>query len=429
VPVLPAPAPPPAAPPAATPPGAARPRAALSGSVLVELRAALEAGAAPGAALAAAATDGPLGRCAQAVRLGQPIAEVAEDVDTGDPTADLLVRALGLAERVGAGGLSAVDQALWAAGQEARLESLLRVRTTQARLTARIVLLVPVAAWLLLVGLDASALRFYTTGLGVVTALLAVLLMLLARVWSRRVVSAARRAADAADPLAPRPGERDALRAVVLAAPVAVIGALGAGLLPGLVLGALAAAVGLRRRPAEVEGARTAGAVAGAAAAPAAAAPAAAPAAAAAPAPAAGAGGAAEAVELVAMALDAGLPPAGAVALAADLAPPAARPVLHRAASRLRAGMPPDEAFAGSGLAGLGDVLAVTGRWGAPAGPALRRLATDLRDHRRAAAEEAAERTEVALVFPTTLLTLPAFVLAVVPPMLWLAVTGLTWSA
>jgi len=69
-------------------------------------------------------------------------------------------------------------------------------------------------------------------------------------------------------------------------------------------------------------------------------------------------------------------------------------------------------------------VLAATERWGAPAEPALRRLAADLRADRRAAAEEAAERAQLALVFPTTLLTLPAFTVGAVPPMLWSAFSG-----
>ncbi|HUH06873.1 MAG TPA: type II secretion system F family protein, partial [Egibacteraceae bacterium] len=80
--------------------------------------------------------------------------------------------------------------------------------------------------------------------------------------------------------------------------------------------------------------------------------------------------------------------------------------------------------LAGTGLARLGEALAASERWGAPSAPALRQLAEELRADRRAAAEAAAERAQIALIFPTTLLTLPAFVLAVVPPLLWTAVAG-----
>jgi hypothetical protein len=135
-------------------------------------------------------------------------------------------------------------------------------------------------------------------------------------------------------------------------------------------------------------------------------------------------GGAAETVELLAVAVAAGLSTGAAVAALAALAPPAARPVLDAAARRLRGGWDAEEAFAGTGLCTLGGVLAACDRWGAPAAPALRHLAEELRADRRAAAEEAAERAELALVFPTTLLTLPAFALGVVPPLLWTAFTG-----
>ncbi len=113
------------------------------------------------------------------------------------------------------------------------------------------------------------------------------------------------------------------------------------------------------------------------------------------------------------------MPVRGALATVAPLAPPPARPLLADAARRMAAGDSVDTALAGTGLADLGALLAVTERWGAPAAVALRRLAAELRADRRAAAEEAAERLQLALVFPTTLLTLPAFVLGVVPPLLW----------
>jgi Flp pilus assembly protein TadB len=134
--------------------------------------------------------------------------------------------------------------------------------------------------------------------------------------------------------------------------------------------------------------------------------------------------GATETVELVAVALAAGLSPGAALAAVAPLAPPGAREPLAVAARRVRGGWTPGEALAGTGLQPLGEVLEATQRWGAPAQQALGALAADLRAQRRAAAEEAAERVQLLLVFPTTLLTLPAFVLGVVPPLLWGALRG-----
>ncbi|MBA2316164.1 MAG: hypothetical protein H0V93_00005, partial [Euzebyales bacterium] len=70
------------------------------------------------------------------------------------------------------------------------------------------------------------------------------------------------------------------------------------------------------------------------------------------------------------------------------------------------------------------EVLAATHRWGAPAAPALRHLAAELRADRRAAVAAAAERTQLHLIFPTTMLMLPAFALAVVTPLVWTAFAG-----
>ncbi|HWH31214.1 MAG TPA: type II secretion system F family protein [Egibacteraceae bacterium] len=133
-------------------------------------------------------------------------------------------------------------------------------------------------------------------------------------------------------------------------------------------------------------------------------------------------GGAAETAELLAVALAGGLPHAGAVRLVADLGPPAARPVLRRAEAALAAGVAVDAAFAATPLRDLGAVLGAATRWGASARELLSAYAAGLRADRRAALAEVAERTELRLVFPTTLLTLPSFLLAVVPPLLW---TGL----
>lgn len=316
---------------------------ALEACVLVGLRAALSAGASPATALGECAGEGILAPVARAARLGQPLAQVAGDVDTGDPAADLLVRALGVAERAGAGALTGVEQALGSIREAAALRRLLRVRTAQARGTALVLAVLPCLLWALLVLLDPQALSFYATVPGMVTGGLAVALVVASHRWSRRIVGAAGRAASDADPLA---GDSRS-------------------------------------------------------------------------------GGAAETIELVAVALAGGLSPALAVATVAPLAPPAARPVLAAAGRRLSGGWAAEAAFAGTPLASLGAALAAAERWGAPAGPALRRLAADLRADARAAAEEAAAKVELQLVFPTTLLTLPAFVLGAVPPLLWAALAGL----
>jgi len=423
--------------------------------VLVEVRAALAAGASPGAALAAAVdhdphAGAPAVALAQAVRLGTPLADLAPHVATGDAALDLLVRALAVAERTGGGGLAAVDQALAAAAEAAEADRRLSARTAQARGTAAVLTVLPLAAWGLLVVLDPGLLRFYATGPGAATGTLAVVLALAGRRWSSRIVARAGRAAADADPLTPRAAPPDRRRAATAAVPALVVVTLAAGPLPGVAAAVAAAAVALhpprlpahrsrppgahpaggarpsraarahRSRPAGARGRRPDGVPQPG---PAAVASAGAGAGGGGAGVAAG-GGAAEAVELLAVALAAGLTAAAAAAVVAGLGPPAARPALSLAAHRLRGGWDATDALAGGGLAAAGRVLAAADRWGAPAAPALRHLAADLRSRRRAAAEEAAERAQLALVFPTTLLTLPAFTVGAVPPMLWSAFSG-----
>ena len=359
---------------------------------LVGIRAALAAGASPAAALGEAGA-GVLAGPARAVRLGRTVAEEAQTIATGDRGADLLIRALAVAERSGVGGADAVAQSLHAVRDAAALDRLLAVRTAQARGTARLLSAMPPAVWLVLVAFDGAALRFYATPIGVGLGGLAVALALGGRWWSGRLVTRATRAAAEADPLQPtRPGidrRRAAVAGLPLLATLALLGHPALGLLVG---GGAAAAAGRPRRRAT--GPDTSG------------------------------GGAAEAVELVAVAVGAGLPTGAAVAVAGELAPPAAAAPLRRAGRRMASGLAAGEAFAATGLEELGALLAVADRWGAPAVEALRGLADDLRAARRAAAEEAAERVQLALVFPTTLLTLPAFVVGVVPPLLWTALAS-----
>jgi hypothetical protein len=357
--------------------------------IMLELQAALRAGAGPAEALSAVACAGVLDGAARELRLGRSLTQIATAASTGDPAADFLLRSLALTERSGGGGAEAVEHALDAIRAEADVQRLLGVRTTQARGTAVILAAVPVAAWLLLVLLDPRMLRFYATPVGWFTGGLAVVLATAAWRWMRRMTAATTAAAAAADPLRgepPAPAWRRGLALGAVAA--ALLGAL-LGPVPAL-LGAVAAGFAAARRR---EVASTGG-------------------------------GGAETVSLLAVALGAGMALPTAFAEVAAVAPTAAQPLLQSAARRLAGGWRCDEALAGTPLAPVGATLAATQRWGAPAVPALRALADDLRADRRAAVEAAAERLQLTLIFPTTLLTLPAFVLGVVPPLLWVTVRG-----
>ena len=129
--------------------------------------------------------------------------------------------------------------------------------------------------------------------------------------------------------------------------------------------------------------------------------------------------GAAETAELLAVAMSAGLAPLASIALVGRVGPPAARVILQTVDRRVGAGATLEDAFADTPLTALGAAMGAAMRWGSPVEPALRSYAAALRLDQRAALEQAAERAELQLVFPTTLLTLPAFLVAVVPPLLW----------
>lgn len=369
-------------------------RPALSAAALVEVRAALAAGATPAAALAAGAEQA-LPEAARALRVGMPLRDVVDMAAGGDRHAQLLLRGLAVAEHAGAGAVDAVDQTAAAARDERAVERLLRARTAQARGTATMLTALPAALALLLSAVGGAPLSYYATPVGWVTGTLAVLLGA-AGLWaSRRLVARAEASVGRTDPLAPRPPPRQPARLALWLPPAVVVGTALGGPAAGLLATAVAAGVALRRprtREPEVD---------------------------------LSAGGTPETVELLAVALRAGLPLVAAVQAVATLAPEPARAPLAVAARRLRAGRSVAEALAWSGLAEVGRVLASCERWGAPAEQALAELVSELRAQRRAAAEIAAERVQLALIFPTTLLTLPAFALAVVPPMVWRAFSSI----
>ena len=358
----------------------------IAAATLVQIQAALQAGASPAEALAACRDDAALTEVARQARLGTPMTQIAREVSSDTPGADLLVRALALAERTGAGAVQAVEQTLDAIRAQADLDRLIAVRTAQARGTAVILAGIPLVTWGVLVVADRQILRFYATPVGVLTACVAVLLATVSWRWMRRMAAACAAAAADADLLAASASPLRWRRAVLPVGVTAVLGGALLGPLAGIVAGSVVGA--LRARPARVDGGGDSS-------------------------------GAAELIELLGVAVITGLPVTTALEEVARIAPPRAAAILRPVTARLAAGWRIDDAFAGTPLEPLGHVLAAGLEWGAPVAPPLRRLADQLRADRTAAAELAAERLQLALVFPTTLLTLPAFVLGVVPPLLW----------
>jgi tight adherence protein C len=129
-------------------------------------------------------------------------------------------------------------------------------------------------------------------------------------------------------------------------------------------------------------------------------------------------------VDLVRLTTDAGLPVSGAITALGDRPGGPLGAALASTTRLLDRGASTGEALAGLLDAGgpaarpLVDALADHDRYGTPLGPVLDRVAFDSRLRRRRAAEEAARRLPVTLLFPLVLTTLPAFALLTVVPLL-----------
>lgn len=358
---------------------------------LLRVRAALSVGLPPGEALATA-SDPQLAHTAQMVRLGQSLADAARAVppDQGDLGAGPLLRVLALAERSGHDGLDAVDVVL-ASRHDALVDRRrITARSSQAVGTARLLTALPVAAWMMLVLVDPGALGFYATPLGLGCAAATVVLSAAAHAWSRRLVRRASLAAAAQDPLVGPHPAFDPVRAAVAAFPVVVTVSIALHPLPAIGVAAVTgAAAGRPRRVITPPRCSTR-----------------------------------ELIELLRMLLRADTGLAAALEHVAAVVAAPLDATLRAIARRLRTGTDIEQAFSQTGLDDVGAVVAVTEHWGVASATPLRLLSDAVRAEQQAAAELAAERVQLALVFPTTLLTLPAFVIAVVPPLVWTAATA-----
>jgi tight adherence protein C len=129
-------------------------------------------------------------------------------------------------------------------------------------------------------------------------------------------------------------------------------------------------------------------------------------------------------VDLLQVAVGAGATPHRALELAVRWGPPAVGAALDGALGATRVGSSLADALDVVGrdrppLAPVTAVLVASDRLGAPAGPALTRLAQELRADLRRRAEARARTLPVKLLFPLVFLVLPAFgLLTVVPALL-----------
>jgi tight adherence protein C len=129
-------------------------------------------------------------------------------------------------------------------------------------------------------------------------------------------------------------------------------------------------------------------------------------------------------LDVVQVAMGAGASPYRSIEIAARWAPPGARRELAAVLHAVRLG---DSLAAALGRLGrqippfapLTDVLVATEQLGAPAGPALGRVADEVRAELRRRGEARARVLPVKLLFPLVFLVLPAFgLLTVVPALL-----------
>jgi pilus assembly protein TadC len=130
------------------------------------------------------------------------------------------------------------------------------------------------------------------------------------------------------------------------------------------------------------------------------------------------------ACDLLAVCLDAGMPPATVLAAVAEAIPDPLGAVLARVAGLYRLGAEPARAWADvpAELRGLARVFVRAGDTGSAIGPALRTLGADGRAEGRARTDAAVQRAGVWVLLPLGACFLPAFVcLGVVPLVLGIA--------
>jgi tight adherence protein C len=128
-------------------------------------------------------------------------------------------------------------------------------------------------------------------------------------------------------------------------------------------------------------------------------------------------------IDLLVVAIGAGLTPALAVHELAVLAPAPFGPALAEVERRAGRGQRFADALAvlperlGEPVRVLASTVASAERYGSPLAPALESLAHEARRERKRAADEAARTLPVKLCFPLVCCTLPAFVLLTIAPL------------
>lgn len=282
---------------------------------------------------------------------------------------DRAARALAVARASGAPTIPSIDAAVAARDDLVQRRRALDVATAQARAVAVTLAAMPLIAVPGLGALlDLPLVDFYTSGAGPLVGAAGLALVAMGVMISLRMVRRAETVGDAN------------VRSRVLPVSAAAV---ASGLLLGPPVGVLVGVGGWawsRRRHRE-------------------------------PAPPAGTD---EVADLLATAVSGGLPPGAALRTVAGALPDRAAG-LRAAALAIELGAP---VTLPAGLERAAHVLVASVRTGAPAAPALRRIAADLRAAELSRAMAAAERLPAFLAFPTALCLMPACVLLVGAPLI-----------
>lgn len=141
-----------------------------------------------------------------------------------------------------------------------------------------------------------------------------------------------------------------------------------------------------------------------------------------------------DAIELIVLAIRAGLSPSSAIEAVGDQVAAALRPTFTETEHRLHRGQRLADALdafveqLGPAAAGFSDALATADRYGLPIEPVLDRLVIDVRTARHRQAERHARTLPVRLAFPLVVCTLPSFVLLAIVPAVMGALSTLRGS-
>lgn len=173
----------------------------LAPADLLVAQACLRAGASPAEALAEVRAPA-LRPVRQAIAAGIDLRTLAVGAGTAlPPAASALVRALAVAQAVGAPSGPVVDAVLEQVRAGIRLQQLIRTRSAQAVASARFLVGLPVLGGLGLAALDPVARAFLRGPIGIAVVLLASVLIGVAASWMRWLLRRIPQAASQTDPL------------------------------------------------------------------------------------------------------------------------------------------------------------------------------------------------------------------------------------